>query len=60
MVVNYYSTDYSDAAQTGLTVALNRTLAAAAAVNAPWSPTHGQDREGCLPYGASRGRLNSP
>jgi lysophospholipase L1-like esterase len=33
MVVNYYSTDYSDAAQTGLTVALNRTLAASAAAN---------------------------
>ena len=33
MVVNYYSTDYSDAAGTGLTVALNQTLAAAAAAN---------------------------
>jgi len=33
MVVNYYSLDYSDAAQTGLTVALNQTLAAAAAAN---------------------------
>ena len=33
MVVNYYSTDYSDAAGTGLTQALNQTLAAAAASN---------------------------
>lgn len=33
MVVNYYSTDYSDAGQTGLTVLLNQTLAAAAAAN---------------------------
>lgn len=33
MVVNYYSLDYSDPAQTGLTVALNQTLAAAAAAN---------------------------
>jgi hypothetical protein len=33
MVVNYYSTDYTDAAGTGLTVALNQTLAAAAAAN---------------------------
>jgi lysophospholipase L1-like esterase len=33
MVVNYYSTDYSDAAQTGLSLALNQTLAAAAAAN---------------------------
>jgi len=33
MVVNYYSTDYSDAAGTGLTIALNQTLAAAAAAN---------------------------
>jgi lysophospholipase L1-like esterase len=30
MVVNYYSTDYSDAAGTGLTQALNQSLAAAA------------------------------
>lgn len=30
MVVNYYSTDYSDAGQTALTVALNQTLAGAA------------------------------
>ena len=33
MVVNYYSTDYTDAAGTGLTIALNQTLAAAAAAN---------------------------
>lgn len=33
MVVNYYSTDYSDAGGTALTVALNQTLAAAAAAN---------------------------
>lgn len=33
MVVNYYSTDYSDLAATGLTVALNQTLAAAAGAN---------------------------
>jgi len=33
MVVNYYSTDYTDAAGTGLTVALNQALAAAAAAN---------------------------
>ena len=33
MVVNYYSTDYSDAGQTGLTMALNQTLAAAAAAH---------------------------
>ncbi len=33
MVVNYYSTDYSDAAGTALTLALNQTLAAAAAAN---------------------------
>ncbi len=33
MVVNYFSLDYSDAAQTGLTVALNNALAAAAAAN---------------------------
>lgn len=31
MVVNYYSTDYSDAGATALTAALNQTLAAAAA-----------------------------
>ena len=30
VVVNYYSLDYSDASQTGLTVALNQTLAAVA------------------------------
>lgn len=33
MVVNYYSTDYSDAGGTALTVALNQTLAAAARAN---------------------------
>ena len=33
MVVNYYSTDYSDPAGTALTQALNQTLAAAAAVH---------------------------
>ena len=33
MVVNYFSLDYSDAAQTGLTVALNQALAGAAAAN---------------------------
>lgn len=33
MVVNYYSVDYSDPQQTGLTVALNQTLAAAAAAH---------------------------
>lgn len=33
MVVNYYSLDYSDPGQTGLTMALNQTLAAAAAAN---------------------------
>jgi lysophospholipase L1-like esterase len=33
MVVNYYSTDYSDAAGTALILALNQTLAAAAAAN---------------------------
>jgi len=33
MVVNYYSVDYSDPGQTGLTVALNQTLAAVAAAN---------------------------
>jgi hypothetical protein len=33
MVVNYYSLDYSDAAGTGFTLALNKTLAAAAAAN---------------------------
>jgi lysophospholipase L1-like esterase len=33
MVVNYYSLDYSDPAQTGLIVALNQTLAASAAAN---------------------------
>jgi lysophospholipase L1-like esterase len=33
MVVNYYSTDYSDPVQTGFTVAVNQTLAAAAAAN---------------------------
>ena len=33
MVVNYYSVDYTDPGQTGLTIALNETLAAAAAVN---------------------------
>jgi lysophospholipase L1-like esterase len=33
MVVNYYSVDYTDPGQTGLTVALNNTLAAAAAAN---------------------------
>jgi lysophospholipase L1-like esterase len=33
MVVNYYSTDYSDAGGTALTAALNQTLAAAAAAN---------------------------
>ena len=33
MVVNYYSTDYSDAGGTALTMALNQTLAAAAAAH---------------------------
>jgi lysophospholipase L1-like esterase len=33
MVVNYYSLDYNDPGQTGLTIALNQTLAAAAAAN---------------------------
>jgi len=33
LVVNYYSQDYSDPAQTGLTIALNNTLAAAAAAH---------------------------
>jgi lysophospholipase L1-like esterase len=33
MVVNYYATDYTDPAGTGLTVALNNMLAAAAAAN---------------------------
>jgi lysophospholipase L1-like esterase len=33
MVVNYYSLDYTDAAQTGLTTFLNQTLAASAAAN---------------------------
>jgi len=33
MVVNYYSTDYSDAGGTALTMALNQTLAAAAATH---------------------------
>jgi len=33
MVVNYYSVDYTDPGQTGLTVALNNALAAAAAAN---------------------------
>ncbi len=33
MVVNYYSTDYSDASGTALTAALNQTLAAAAAAH---------------------------
>lgn len=33
VVVNYYSLDYSDPAQTGFTVALNQTLGAAAAAN---------------------------
>ena len=33
MVVNYYSVDYTDPAQTGLTVALNGALANAAAAN---------------------------
>lgn len=33
MVANYYSTDYSDPVQTGFTVAINDTLAAAAAAN---------------------------
>jgi lysophospholipase L1-like esterase len=33
MVVNYYSTDYSDVGGTALTAALNQTLAAAAAAN---------------------------
>lgn len=33
MVVNYYSTDYSDPAGTGLTMALNQALTAAAAAN---------------------------
>ena len=33
MVVNYYSTDYSDAGGTALTLALNQALAAAAAAN---------------------------
>lgn len=33
MVVNYFSLDYSDASQTGLTMALNQALAGAAAAN---------------------------
>ena len=33
MVVNYYSVDYTDPVQTGLTLAVNQTLAAAAAAN---------------------------
>ena len=33
MVVNYYSTDYSDAGGTALTMALNQTLAAAAGIH---------------------------
>src|SRR5213075_3043406 len=33
MVVNYYSNDYSDAAGTALTMALNQALAGAAAAN---------------------------
>jgi lysophospholipase L1-like esterase len=33
MVVNYYSTDYSDPTQTGLSAALNQALAAAAAAH---------------------------
>lgn len=33
MVVNYYSTDYSDAGQTGLTALVNQTLASVAAAN---------------------------
>ena len=33
MVVNYYSQNYADPGQTGLTMALNQTLAAAAAAN---------------------------
>ncbi len=33
MVVNYFSLDYGDASQTGLTVALNQALAGAAAAN---------------------------
>jgi lysophospholipase L1-like esterase len=33
MLVNYYSLDYNDPAQTGLTAALNQTLAAVAAAN---------------------------
>jgi lysophospholipase L1-like esterase len=33
MAVNYYSTDYSDPQQTGLTVALNQAIGAAAAAN---------------------------
>src|SRR5262245_17027544 len=33
MVVNYYSLDYSDAGQTGLTIALNQALGNAAAAN---------------------------
>ncbi|MFO1220005.1 MAG: GDSL-type esterase/lipase family protein [Burkholderiaceae bacterium] len=33
MVVNYYSLDYGDPAQTGLSAALNQTLAAAAGAN---------------------------
>jgi len=33
VVVNYYSTDYRDPAQTGFTIAINQTLAAAAAAN---------------------------
>lgn len=33
MVVNYYSQDYADPAQTGLTAALNQALAGAAAAN---------------------------
>jgi lysophospholipase L1-like esterase len=33
MVVNYYSTDYTDPVQTGFTAGINQTLAAAAAAN---------------------------
>ncbi len=33
MVVNYYSLDYTDPLQTGFTIAINQTLAAAAAAN---------------------------
>jgi hypothetical protein len=33
MVVNYYSVDYTDPGQTGLTVLLNQTLAAVAGAN---------------------------